>query len=156
MSLLTINVDDFLYGVLTEYLVNCQARLYNSQGQSLQPTVTLAELDPLEIPLVNGYERKSVAFGAPTVVVEAGRRYVQVQGTQEIRWTATGGRLGNSNITHIALITRINNTPRVSHLVAVNPQETSPGSGIYTAAPLTVADGNSLVFTPRLRIGDLT
>lgn len=151
---LTINTDDFLIGVFADYLVSCQARLYNSQGTVFSQTSTLTTLNAFELNTTNGYERKTVSFSAPQVSTINNVRYLQVNGTEEIRWSAVGGNLGGTSVTHIALVARVDSTPRVVHLIAVNPQETSPGSGVFSAAPLGVTAGNALVFTPNLRLRD--
>lgn len=152
--MLIINSDDFLNGVLSEYLISCDARVYNSGGVALLPTMGLGEINTYEIATVNGYARQAVAFGAPSVVTLSGERYVQAVGTAEIRWTAEGGPLGGASVTHVGLISRTNTTPRIVHLIAVNPQETAPGSGVFTANTLSVTAGNALAFTPSVMFRD--
>jgi hypothetical protein len=152
--MLIINSDDFLSGILSDYLTFCEARLYNSSGVAFTAATKYTDIGAYQLNQLNGYAPQTVTFQAPSIVTIEGERYVRAEGTEEIRWLASGGSLGGGQVTHVGLVSRLNTTPRLVHLIAVNPQETAPGSGVFSAGYLTVSDGNSLAFTPSVMFRD--
>lgn len=146
--------DDFLVGILSEYLLGCQLRLYNINTELLDRTLSFAQIAPYELAPVNGYTPKAAAFGVPVVTTTLNKQVFTVSGNS-VEWPAVAGLLGASSFTHVGLIARVNtDRPRLVYLSAVNPQPTSLGSTVMFGAPFAVQAGNTFSYTPEVAISN--